>query len=206
MPRNHGNQQRQHQTQHVSRHTDGQVALSNSNNKQHSSSNKSSYIYNQPQNLNCDNANKLNQPQQTNQPNKSVCNTLNCITCDYIYEGSFFKLKNNFIIPLLTNRYCVSSNCTYVIKCALCGLFLIGQTGQLFRERMKQHLSAIKLFRHYLKPTTEVGYHFNLKGHSTKEQFQIAIFNSDIHDSKERLSIETDLIPSKIKIKETCFS
>jgi hypothetical protein len=113
------------------------------------------------------------------------CNMLNCITCDYIYEGSFFKLKNNFIIPFLKNGNCVSSNCIYVIKCTQCGLFYIGQTGQLLKKRMKQHLRAIKLFRPYLKPTTEVGYHFNLKSLPTKEHFQIAIFNSDIHDSKE---------------------
>jgi hypothetical protein len=83
------------------------------------------------------------------------------------------------------------------------------------------NLRAIKSFKPYLKPTTEVGYHFNLKGHSTKKHFKIAIFKSNVQDVKERLSIEIDLIhlidgyngpiinsliPSQNKIKKTCFS
>jgi hypothetical protein len=149
------------------------------------------------------------------------CNQINCKSCSFVYTTSFFKLKNGIILPLLSDGNCNSSNCVYIIICSLCNKYYIGQTGQLIKERIKQRLRAIRLFKPYLNPTTEIGYHFNLRHHKTSEHFKFVIFKENVNEFNERLSIETDLIhlinsfnspalnaliPSNCKIKKTCFS
>ena len=99
-------------------------------------------------------------------------------------------------------------------------MYYIGESGNSASTRIDQHISAIRRFLPYLNYTSEVGYHFNLKGHIIKHHFRFAIFIDKIYDKEHRLSIEADLInifhmlqppiinkyiPPISKIKYPCF-
>ena len=76
----------------------------------------------------------------------------------------------------------------------MCNEFYIGESGKSARIRITQHIRAIINFKPYVKYTNEVGYHFNLKNHNYKRDFQFFIFKCNVYTKIDRLSIETDLI------------
>ena len=61
---------------------------------------------------------------------------------------------------------------------------------------MSAHRSNIKTFDVYYsnKNGCKEGNHFALKGHNSKDHFRILIFDTNIENKIERLSVETDLI------------
>jgi hypothetical protein len=70
----------------------------------------------------------------------------------------------------------------------------LGQTKRRAVERLNEHFEDIKNFIPFIKCTSEVGMHFNLRRHNYRKHFSFYLFKKDIEDLKHRLSIETDLI------------
>ena len=122
------------------------------------------------------------------------CKSTNCMTCNFVDSNSYVLLKNNFIIPINKVCDCTSKNIVYIIKCSLCNQFYVGQSSKSVHVRLKQHIKAIKKFFPYVNYTNEVGYHFNLKGHNYEKNLKFFVFKNDLKKSKNRLSVETDLI------------
>ena len=122
------------------------------------------------------------------------CLKANCVVCKFVCSNYYIYLKNNFVIPIQQNTSCESSNIVYMIRCNLCQEFYIGQSSQTARLRISQHIRSIIKFKPYINETSEVGYHFNLKGHNFQRDFQYFIFKDNIRDKYDRLSIENDLI------------
>ena len=149
------------------------------------------------------------------------CNLPNCQVCCFVNQTSYIFLKNGFIIPIKHNCDCNSVGVIYIIRCSLCNLFYVGQTKRNAFERIKEHLTDINKFIPFIRFTSEVGLHFNLKYHNYKNHFSFYLFKKNIEDLDRRLSIETDLIhiikenhppiinlkiPSKSKIKYFSFN
>ena len=122
------------------------------------------------------------------------CNTKNCEACPLISKNSFYFLKNFFVLPLKDNCNCLSRNVVYIIKCELCNVFYIGQSGNSIKLRISQHLKTIKYFQPFINYTSEIGYHFNLRGHSINDHFRFSVFRSNLDNDKIRFSIESDII------------
>jgi hypothetical protein len=122
------------------------------------------------------------------------CLSDNCKFCDYVNPNSYILLKNGFVIPIKDSCNCQSSNVIYIIRCILCNVFYVGQTKRRVVERLNEHFEDIKNFIPFIKCTSEVGMHFNLRRHNYRKHFSFYLFKKDIEDLKHRLSIETDLI------------
>ena len=122
------------------------------------------------------------------------CLSHNCKTCHFIYDKSFFTLNNNIYLPLLCNANCNTSNIIYIIYCTMCNLFYIGETSKSLKSRFSSHKHCIKKFHPFLNFTSEIGDHFNKRGHELNKHLKLAIFKKDFKDSKQRFSTETDLI------------
>jgi predicted GIY-YIG superfamily endonuclease len=120
------------------------------------------------------------------------CNTLNCKHCNFVLKTNCIKY-NNFHWPLICNCNCQGLFVIYILKCIRCNCFYIGQ-AQSFEKRFKQHKRDITSFKPYLNVTSEVGLHFNLKNHDYKKDLKFCIFNKDLKNLEDRLSIETDMI------------
>ena len=108
-------------------------------------------------------SNKLISKSDTHVPRGCVkCASIRCRACNYIVETTTFTCtvtKRNFII--LQHISCVTKNLVYLITCRLCSLQYIGETGRMLRDRINDHLSAIRLNK-----DTPIGKHFNLPLHS----------------------------------------
>ena len=126
--------------------------------------------------------------------NTISCFKANCSTCKFVCSNYYVYLKNNFVIPIQSKASCNSSNIVYIIRCSLCQEFYIGQSSKNARIRINQHIRSIMNFKPYVNYTSEVGHHFNLKGHNFKRDFQYFVFKDNISDKHSRLSIENDLI------------
>ena len=59
---------------------------------------------------------------------------------------------------------------------------------------MHEHINDIKNFIPFVKFTSEVGLHFNLKNHNYKNNLQFYVFKKNLINLEDRLSVETDLI------------
>jgi hypothetical protein len=94
------------------------------------------------------------------------------------------------MLPLLKTADCNASGVIYILLCKKCNYFYIGETA---KKRIYSHLNKIKNFKPFSDHMTEVGFHFNLREHSTDRDFRFAIFNKDIAIKDKRLSIEADL-------------
>lgn len=123
----------------------------------------------------------------------SKCLKDSCKICNFVCTDSYIILRNGFIIPIMNNCNCESRNCVYFLHCKLCNIYYIGQTKNA-KCRMSQHIRAIKTFIPYLNLTSEVGHHFNLKGHKIETHFEFLIFKDKVDLLEDRLSIEKDLI------------
>jgi hypothetical protein len=119
------------------------------------------------------------------------CN--NCYICNFIYNVSFIKLNYNFYIPLKINCNCKSKKIVYIIKCLKCNIFYIGESEDMVKNRIKQHINSIKRFIPYQSGNLVVAEHFRLKGHNITEHFRFCVFNKNL-ERTTRLSTEIDLI------------
>ena len=135
-----------------------------------------------------------NNPIRSFYKNTNSCGDVNCKTCIFVNSNNYIMLRNNFFIPIKSSCNCISTNIVYIIKCKLCNSFYIGQSSKTARIRISQHIQAIIKFKPYINFTSEVGCHFNLKGHNFKRDFCFFIFKDGIDNIKERLSNETNLI------------
>jgi hypothetical protein len=150
----------------------------------------------------------------------SKCFDKNCRSCFFIYDKDHLTLNNNIIIPLCGNVNCKSKNIVYIIICNLCNIFYVGETSLSLNKRFINHLNCIRKFK-ITNMNTEVGYHFNKINHKIENNLRICIFKNNLVDSKERKSVETDLInflnlfhnkclntkiASKYSLKKLCFS
>ncbi len=120
------------------------------------------------------------------------CDILGCKTCPYIMETSALKLSSNFTLPLKRSGNCESKGVVYVIKCSLCNVFYIGETGKSAKLRIFQHIKNILNFVPFER-STEVAEHFNIRNHRIQRDFNFSIFDRDIFEKKDRLDCETDV-------------
>ena len=122
------------------------------------------------------------------------CLINNCNICEFVNSNSYIFLKNGFIIPIKDNCNCISRNIIYIIRCTYCDVFYVGQTKRSAVERLHEHINDIKNFIPFVKFTSEVGLHFNLKNHNYKNNLQFYVFKKNLINLEDRLSVETDLI------------
>jgi hypothetical protein len=120
------------------------------------------------------------------------CYNKKCKTCNYSNFKSFLYLKEDFILPILTNSSCDSKNLIYILFCNYCNFFYIGQTMDI-KERIYKHLYDIKTFVPYSSRSTSVSIHFNLRNHCI-DNFSFYIFRKDIDNLEVRLFNESFLI------------
>jgi hypothetical protein len=121
------------------------------------------------------------------------CAQINCKICKLKYDSSHFYLKDFYFIPIQGNFDCTASNIIYIITCTLCNKFYVGESGKTAKIRIAQHLYNINSFKPF-NNTTEIGFHFNLRGHNLIQHFRFAVIVKNIESKESRLSIETDLI------------
>jgi hypothetical protein len=99
------------------------------------------------------------------------CNLPDCQVCCFVNQTSNIFLKNGFIKPIKHNCDCNSVGVIYIIRCSLCNVFYVGQTKRNAFQRIKEHLIDINKFIPFIRFTSEVGFHFNLKYHNYKNHF-----------------------------------
>jgi hypothetical protein len=132
---------------------------------------------------------------------------MECRICNFIYNFSFLKLKNNLYLNLLSNGTCNSLNLIYFILCNKCKIFYIGETKNQLKERIIQHLDdIINFIPSRVNHKKEVARHFNLKGHNYLNDFKCAIFKDKLNDSIQRKAAEMDLINILNKFHYTCIN
>ena len=122
------------------------------------------------------------------------CKNLTCVTCKFINTNSYIMLKNGFIIPIMNNSCCETRHAVYIIRCVLCEVFYIGETGRRVSTRFKEHINAIHKFVPFKNYTTEIGYHFNLKSHDYRKHLQLYVFKNNLKSKEHRRSVEGSLI------------
>ena len=102
------------------------------------------------------------------------CASIRCKACNVITEAKRFTSNTTHrTYSILEHISCTSTNLVYLISCKLCGLQYVGETGRMLRDRINDHLSAIRLN----KPTP-IGIHFNLPLHSVSNFSIIGIENN----------------------------
>jgi len=95
----------------------------------------------------------------------SRCTNTKCKACNYITESKqFCSSHNGRNFQLSTNFNCNSSNIIYLVTCRKCLRQYVGETGRALKNRITDHLSAIRL-----KKDTPIGLHFNQQGHSISD-------------------------------------
>ena len=86
-----------------------------------------------------------------------------CTVCPYVENLKIVKSSNDkFNFHLSSAVSCNTSNVIYAIKCSKCNQQYIGQTGRMFKDRLREHLGYIRNCN-LSEPT---GHHFNLPGHN----------------------------------------
>jgi len=120
------------------------------------------------------------------------CKKENCKHCSFVLNTNCIKYKN-FYWPLICTSDCQGLFIIYILKCIKCNVFYIGQAKSL-TKRLNNHKKDIESFIPYINITSEVGLHFNLKGHDYKRDLKFCIFRDKIPLLEDRLSIEKDVI------------
>ena len=140
--------------------------------------------------------------------NKKFCKkcNFNCKVCNFL-NNSFYINYHHISLPIQSFSNCLSLGIIYVIKCNLCKIFYIGQTSKNAKIRIGQHLNNILAFKKNLNKSlcnfyncSEVAIHFSDKSHNLLN-FSFYIFNSNIENNIERLSLENDLINTFLHLK-----
>lgn len=115
------------------------------------------------------------------------CNSDKCERCPFITSGTSISI-NSTPFGIKSKLTCNSHNVIYVISCQLCQLHYIGQTSQLLRTRLGQHLNAIKSNKE-----TYIAQHFNEHSNPLSETLRITPILY-VSDHKYRGYLEMKLI------------
>ena len=86
----------------------------------------------------------------------------------------------------------MKKNIVYKASCALCGQIYIGETGRMFKTRIKEHISkqSSAIFQHHLK---------SHKANNIMSIFQWEILLSGFKSNSERLYAESILISKNLR-------
>jgi len=98
--------------------------------------------YKQPRSL----LNILNKNNKSTIKGITKCMEARCTCCDTLITGKVIKLKSNTGFRDFTinhNLNCLSHNVIYILICKGCNDFYIGQTGNMFRNRLTLHRQHI---------------------------------------------------------------
>ena len=124
--------------------------------------------------------------------NFKKCDNDNCKICLYSNNDYYLNL-NNFILPILDNSNCKTTEAIYIIKCKLCSTYYIGQTSN-FYNRLLKHIYDIKSFIPFTCFTT-VSNHFNIRNHNLKDHFTFYILQTNHLDTTaKRHNVENHII------------
>ena len=86
------------------------------------------------------------------------CEGPRCRSCPTANPCTVFKdLRTSRVFPILAHFTCNTTHCIYLIHCAHCSIFYVGQTSNSVRTRIGQHLCDISLNR----PGSPLASHFN---------------------------------------------
>ena len=86
------------------------------------------------------------------------CESSRCQVCPSAHPCSVFNDSGTArIFPILSHFTCNTTHCIYLIRCAHCSIFYVGQTSNSVRTRIRQHLCDISLNR----PGSLLASHFN---------------------------------------------
>lgn len=109
-----------------------------------------------------------------------------CSFCQYCSPSFTFTINKKCGV-VIGHFNCNSSNVIYAIQCQKCNIFYIGETKQILKKRLAQHLYAIRSKREK-HPLVD---HFS-RGHNINTDFKIFIIkgNNSWSDEK-RLTIES---------------
>jgi hypothetical protein len=114
------------------------------------------------------------------------CASIRCKACNFIIESkNFTSSTTQKTYSIHEHISCTSKNVVYLITCKLCGLQYVGETGRMLKERINDHLSAIRL-----QKETPIGIHFNLPLHSSKN-FSIIGIENNLDNITNRRARET---------------
>ena len=116
------------------------------------------------------------------------CGRPSCSTCVRVNATTTIRDPNSQLIYPITSRLsCESRGTLYAIECAACGARYVGETSQMLRARITQHLAAIRSG----DSTALVHRHF--RTNCAVEHFKFYAFAAHQHDkarkSKEALWI-----------------
>ena len=91
------------------------------------------------------------------------CDRPRCSTCKIHSQAtsSFCSTTNKNKYYIKDNIYCNTTNLVYLITCRSCKKQYVGETGRALRDRLNDHVSAIKN-----KSKTPIAVHFNSESHS----------------------------------------
>ena len=118
------------------------------------------------------------------------CKDKRCGTCPYLREGNSYQFTTRKF-TVTSDMTCSTKNVIYVITCAGCGKYYIGETGTALRSRVRVHKQHISV-PEYRK--IKVSGHLDVCGHG---QFTIFPFyklytdNTITRREKERHFIQT---------------
>ena len=76
-------------------------------------------------------------------PMVTKCNEARCGTCEYIFTGESVTLKNGKVWKINSSMNCKARNVIYLIICAKCESFYVGQTENL-RKRVTLYKEQIR--------------------------------------------------------------
>ncbi len=119
------------------------------------------------------------------------CDDKRCGICEYSMDVKFIH-QNKFFLPISSSSSCTSNEFIYFIYCDICNAYYIGESKRLVKNRIYEHLNAIKKFVPYQKHHTSVATHFNLTNHSLKN-FHFFILDNGL-EHINRLHLEKKLI------------
>lgn len=78
-------------------------------------------------------------------PGFSKCNGPRCSACRFALETSVFgNASRNCLFPVRFSLSCASTHTIYMVVCSRCNVRYVGQTSHPVRQRLSQHLRAIR--------------------------------------------------------------
>jgi len=113
------------------------------------------------------------------------CDGKKCQSCDIITEcDSFESTTLNKTFKIKTDCNCSTKDIVYLITCKICKLQYVGETGQKLRDRINNHKSTIRTYKH-----TPIALHFNSPHHTIHDLSVIPIevlTTNNIFDRRSR--------------------
>ncbi len=115
------------------------------------------------------------------------CNGKRCQKCQFIIETSELEL-NSVKFKIRQTLDCNSSGVIYVIQCSKCNMSYVGETGNMARTRLTNHINDI-----VHNKNTPVARHFNSSRHNISEHLRFCVIQQ-ISSQKYRKYRESILI------------